>query len=267
MSDASENRIVPNNAMRRRYDSLSAQDMNVATRTVACDELLADVSPLVDDFVSAVRAWRSSSYDLRGEPFYPPGSRGVSTQSSGTIMVIDKLKKHVPISVASASPCSFAFVDREISPARTPGGTFSDGGKATSTGRGGIDYVARTLAPTPIPILGEIKVKGDKDAFYAFVQLLTYLSELCSDAQAARARRHLFQDTVDCSASWDLHILLADFNDRSAREPLLDRTRQLASKFKAALASRSERSPVGRIRCLRMATSTFNGSLDETWVV
>lgn len=261
------NRIVPDNAMRSRYATLKAQDMNVATRTAACNELLADVSPLLDDFISAVRAWRTSTYDLRGEPFYPPGSRGVSTQTSGTIMVIDKIKKREPLTVRSEAPYSFTFVDREISPARTPDGTYSHGGKATSTGRGGIDYVARTLGATPIPILGEIKVEGDKDPFYALIQLLTYVSELCSDAQAARARSHLFRDAVDCSTSWDLHILLADFNDRSAREPLIDQTRQLASNFKIALASRDERSPVGRIRCLRMTTATFNGSLDETWAV
>ena len=254
--------------MRSRYATLKSQDMNVAKRTAACDELLADVSPLVDDFVSAVRAWRTSSYDLRGEPFYPSGSRGVSTQTSGTIMVIDKLKKHALISVTAESPSSFAFVDREISPARTPDGTYSHGRKATTTGRGGIDYVARTLGATPTPILGEIKVEGDKDAFYAFIQLLTYVSELCSEAQAARARKHLFQDMVNCSASWDLHILLADFdNVRSQRHPLIERTHQLAKKFKATLASRGERSPVGRIRCLRMTTATFNGSLDETWAV
>ncbi len=69
-------------------------------------------------------------------------------------------------------------------------GTYSHGGKATSTGRGGIDYVARTRGATPIPIVGEIKVGSDKDPLYTLIQLLAYVSELCSDAQAARARSH-----------------------------------------------------------------------------
>jgi len=266
MTKALEMRIVPLTKMRERYFALKAPGMNVSTRTAECDKLLNDVSPLVSDFVSAVRTWRSSSYDLREEPFYPLGTRRVPKQR-GTIIVTDHLKKQKAISLTSSSPCSFTYRDREISPLRTPRGRFSDGSLATRSGLGGIDYVGVTLDETPIPVLGEIKVESDADPFYAFVQLLTYLSELCSDAQTARASKFLFGGQVSSATSWDLHILLADFNDRGERGPLIERTNDLVAKFKAGLASRGERNPIGRVRCLRMATATFNGSLDETWVV
>lgn len=261
-----EMRTVPLTKMRERYFALKAPGMNVSTRTVECEKLLDDVSPLVDDFVAAVHAWQNSSYDLRAEPFYPPGTRRVPKQR-GTIIVTEHLKKHQAISVSSSSPYSFSYRDREISPLRTPRGRFSDNSLATRSGLGGIDYVGVTLDETPVPVLGEIKVESDADPFYAFVQLLTYLSELCSKAQTARASTFLFDGRVSGATSWDLHILLADFNDRGKRGPLIQRTCDLAAKFKDALASRGARTPVGRIRCLRMTTATFNGSLDETWVV
>lgn len=71
----------------------------------------------------------------------------------------------------------------------------------------------------------EKKVNSDADAYYAIVQLLTYLSELSSDAQTTRASRFLFNSGLEVPARYDLHILLGDYNNRRKKGPLAEATK------------------------------------------
>lgn len=89
---------------------------------------------------------------------------------------------------------------------------------------------------------------------------------MCSERQTARANQWLFKDRITYPTTWDLHILLADYNDRGERGPLVQRTHELAKVFKAALSTHSEHTLLGRIWCLKK-TSTFRGALDVAWVV
>lgn len=254
-------RTIPNTQLRHRYHALKKRGVSTAERSRRCSALIADPSVLANEYAEALRDWRR--YDLRGEPFYTTSTRK-APRSKGTGLVTELLKKE-DVTLRSNDGYAFRYIHREVSPQRTPRGAFADGKPASASGLGGVDYVALTTRGHSVPILGEIKFRADADPFYAFVQLLTYLSELASEAQTARASRFLFDDLIRYPTRWDLHILLADFNDRGERGPLIPLTCQLATGFRAALAAHAEASTLGRILCLRMETGSFRGSVELAW--
>ena len=99
--------------------------------------------------------------------------------------------------------------------------------------KGWIDYVA--LAENR-PILGEIKWRTDKNPFYALIQLLTYLSEISTPNQIARANEHnLFGVQLHATSPFDLHIFLANINDGGAAGLFIGPSFELASAFKRRL--------------------------------
>jgi len=258
MTSPNPSRTVPQTRLRGRYKSLSKV---VAESKRACDRLLIDVTPLRDEFLEAVGAWKAD--DLRSERFHAPNTRRVPKTRGTTI--VTNLLKNGDICVSAPVPYTFRYIDREISPIRTPNGHFADGTTARTSGSGGIDHIGMIEGAPCIPVLGEIKYANDAEPFYAFIQLLTYLSELSSEAQLARASHFLFNDRISYPTSWDLHILLADFNDRGSRGRLIKDTIDLAAKFKTAMAPYREAALLGRISCLRMGTKPFDGSLALEW--
>ena len=139
------------------------------------------------------------------------------------------------------------------------------------SGRGGIDYVAlRTSGKWEQPCLGEIKVGADQNAFYAFIQLLTYLTELATEHQIERANKYaLFGTSISENPSFDLHILLADFNQRGKKGELTGKTEALAKLFKESLwrFKPTLAGLVGSILCLEMDSECFEETktLDLLW--
>lgn len=159
----------------------------------------------------------------------------------------------------------FNYVGRQVPPFRQEGL-----GKPRS-GAGGIDYTAKTMVS---PILGEIKVGSDQNPFYAFVQLLTYLSEMATKSQIVRANQHQeFGIQLSTPQPFDLHILLADFNDRGKKGELIEPANLLADNFKIQLKDRyrSAAAVVGNVLCLRMDSAAFarneERSLKCDWAV
>ena len=122
-----------------------------------------------------------------------------------------------------------------------------------------------------MPILGEIKCRKDQSPFYAFLQLLMYLSQLATPNQIARANCHkLFGGSIGEEPAFDLHILLVDFNDRSKKKKLVEQTRKLAEKFKVTFKNRPVGGHVGDILCLRMDQAEFESDdapLRQEWRV
>lgn len=155
----------------------------------------------------------------------------------------------------------FSYLGREFSPLR-------------HLGLGWVDYFAKTDIR---PVLGEVKCNDDKNPFYAFIQLLTYLSETATENQIRRAQAHReLQIDVTFPQPFDLHILLVDhqaFKPASTKHQLIDSTRRLAEQFKQALATRhpSAAAVVGNVLCLRLNSDAFDQvspvSLDCIWAV
>ena len=143
---------------------------------------------------------------------------------------------------------SFHYVGRQVPPFR------QERAGAPRSGAGGIDY---TAVAGETPVLGEIKRSGDHNAFYAFIQLLTYLSEMATPNQVARATQHKeFGVALEYPQPFDLHILLTDLNPRSGTLELINRTQDLADAFRKGLG-KAEKGVLGKVLCLQMESAHF----------
>ncbi|MFZ1058099.1 MAG: hypothetical protein WAP47_02785 [Candidatus Rokuibacteriota bacterium] len=260
MTQDRKRRPVPLTGLRRHYHRL--EERSTQERLQECNRLAANVKLLVNRFLKALD--KMKSYHNRGEPFFPETGRVKEPVKRGTVDVTRLLKEAGSVVVRETPPYSFQYVEREVNPLRTTRGDFVDG---TRSAAGGIDYVGLLQGELPTPILGEIKVGSDKDAYYAFVQLLTYLSELSSTAQFTRANRFLFKGRLVYPVRFDLHILLWDYNDKGKdKRQIIESTRRLAEAFKTKLTDAGGAScTLRRVLCLRNPPGTFGGELDLVW--
>lgn len=210
--------------LREIYEVLGC--FSTATHTNMCHDLLRQLikgerkeGNLARHFVDALKA-NTATFSQIDQPFIPLTRKG----KKGTNPVAEVMKNSTQLSIATSrsTSYSFTFLQREIPHLRAKT-------RNEQREKGWIDYVANTGRR---PILGEIKWKGDKNSFYAFIQLLTYLSEIATPSQIERAVKHqLFGDEIDAITAFDLHIFLANFNGRGERGPLIELTHQLATEF------------------------------------
>lgn len=118
------------------------------------------------------------------------------------------------------------FIEREIDPRRATCSIYDFGGPASHSGTGGIDFIAWKNNK---PFIGEVKTRTDKNAFYAFVQVLTYWSELSTPNQIERCNNFkLFGKDLD-NQEFSLGIIFADYNHNSKiKNQILTQTKELA---------------------------------------
>jgi hypothetical protein len=214
--------------LRNVYEKLA--DLSTATHQRMCNELLDGLTAtkgasLADWFVDAINA--NSCFEQIGVPFIPVGRES----KVGRNPVVKVMSKASPLSVATPDGrgYEFSFLQREVPHLRART-------KQEQEAKAWIDYIARC---DDQPILGEIKWKDDENPFYAFIQLLTYLSEMATKNQIERAiRQSLFGADLERIDSFDLHIFLSNFNDRGEKGKLIEPTHQLATAFKHCLGSR-----------------------------
>lgn len=246
--------------------------LSVETQFCLCRDLNKSrkVPPLISWFTQSLETIRHD--EKIKAPFLGANQarKRLKADSGGTNRVVYLLRAAGEIHVVGKDDSEdyrFRYVEREISPLRAPGVGRPD------SGRGGIDYVARRLSGgKEQPCLGEIKVKADQNAFYAFIQLLTYLSELATQQQVERIQEHtLFGKDVGLSPSFDLHILLADFSREGKRGELTGKTQELATYFKNALRKCEPKLAglLGSVLCLEMDVSSFEQTkvLNLRWKV
>ena len=126
----------------------------------------------------------------------------------------------------------YTFVEREINPWRTRLGVFSNKLPATKSGRGGMDLLLRSC-DTGFPVVGEVKVKRDKNAIFALIQAMTYAVEMSTLTQFKRLKTHfprafdnldpntakvevalIFVNPVDDDTSDSVATLLRNVNER-----------------------------------------------------
>ena len=78
--------------------------------------------------------------------------------------------------------------------------------------------------------------QGTKNAFYPFVQLLTYLSEMATPNQVRRATKQKeFGIPLKDPQPFEFHILVADFDEGSATLGLIRPTGQVADLLRTRL--------------------------------
>lgn len=218
--------------LRSIYEGLSW--FSTASHIAMCDDFLRKIRANGDEnlarlFSDAVRS--NSTLNLVNQCFLDEDlirNRTPLTEfSRGTNRVTYIMSNTSDIALSdSLFPYSFQYVEREVPHLRAETLIEQDD-------KGWIDYIAKIEGT---PILGEIKYKSDQNPFYAFIQLITYLSEMATENQIERAINHqLFGDSITDITSFDLHILLANFNDRGEKGPLIESTFELARMFKIRL--------------------------------
>ena len=101
----------------------------------------------------------------------------------------------------------FEVIGYEINPWRTRRAMFSTKQPATKTGRGGIDLLMRSIEG--MPVVGEVKVKDDKNAFFGLLQAMTYAVELSTPNQLERLRTHIprFKDLAVENATVEIAVI------------------------------------------------------------
>lgn len=163
------------------YDALCA--LKEQERTALAEAHAEDPRNLRDRFVASVEAVAERPptverfHDSRRKaPPFPPTPPAKLTR---TIEFPSHLCDGRPRAVRGGAALRFRYVDREIFPARTKGGTRAAPRRLDLLLVNDIDST---------PIFGELKIGSDKDAYFALVQALMHAAEFQSASQLARLR-------------------------------------------------------------------------------
>jgi hypothetical protein len=228
--------------LRKLYDVLDC--FSTATHTSMIKDLSRRLSTTGNNNLATFFAKalvENQSFNQIEQAFVPSDRSDMKGRNPVTA-VLEKASP-VCVPIPETDSYAFSFLQRELMHLRATS-------LAEQPGKAWIDYVANA---GDRPILGEVKWQGDANPFYAFIQLLTYLSEMATPNQIERARLHrLFGNSLPDKPAFDLHILLANFNDRGKKGELIDPTRELASAFKKQLQADHPLAAtcLGRILCL-----------------
>ena len=223
--------IVPITELRRVYDVMKLLDVATFTNLAQfyCNKP-----------ESLERLWKNSRKTFtqyrnddgwgkgehKGLPDSPKELSHVSTTDQFTAFLIEN----------DLSDTGYTFVERELNPWRTRLGMFSNKLPATKSGRGGMDLLLRSKA-SGFPVVGEVKVKDDKNAFYALIQAMTYAVELSTSNQLKRLKNNIdeFEDLVLKSAEVEIAILMVNHRDTDETlEPVLKLIKKLNKRHKCS---------------------------------
>lgn len=198
-------RVIPRTERMHRYQRLRKKPQ--AERLDEAQRLVADPHELAAEFAASVQ--RFASYDNLTDHFYPPDRaehefREELERTNDLVLRLQAQQQVTPVDAAErltthdagqdvvavpASALAFDYVDRELLVQRTTSPARWDDGKPN---RGGVrldvllcDREVRT------PIVGELKLPGDMDPFFALVQALACAAHLATPNQYERMRRHL----------------------------------------------------------------------------
>lgn len=223
-----------------------------------CEDLAGRPSVLADCFADALS--ENTKRPSIDQPFLPTNAEAVRNAIGPEDRNDNRIYYRLLAGDCAVVPTptgdySYKVIARQVPPLREAGND------RPHSGRGGVDYVG--IAGRS-PVLGEIKLGGDQNPFYALIQLLVYLSEMATEPQIERAKKHLFGEAqvIDPSPSFDLHILLADFNDRGSKGKLISATNQLVTGFRGELLVRnpSVGARLGNILCMKLETCLATGA-------
>jgi len=109
--------------------------------------------------------------------------------SATKILTTNQFTAFIKANNCCSSNIGYSFVERELNPRRTTSGVYSNNRPATNSGTGGIDVLLKSDT-TGFPAVGEVKVKKDKNAFFALIQAMTYAVELSTPRQLSRLKTH-----------------------------------------------------------------------------
>ena len=134
----------------------------------------------------------------------------------------------------------YDYVSRELNPWNTRQGVFANDLPATKTGRGGMDLLLRTSEG--LPVVGEVKVREDKNCFFALLQAMTYAVELSTPNQIKRLQLTYPNAFAALGPNTVIEVAVIMVN------PVPDATRKSTIKLIQSLNKRQHCHGLGRIR-------------------
>ncbi len=173
--------------MRRLYEECQAQSSLKKqldwAATVSAEKLAEAFRESVDQFAGYCNA----------EPFYP-ASRGELSKPvpDATIRRCRDLAAYLRMQgvafVVNDPSLKLRYLDYEVVPARTTGGaSYNDGKRSTTWVR--LDLLLHADGP----VIAEVKLRSDKNPFYALLQALTCAVELATPSQRIRLQSRYSQ--------------------------------------------------------------------------
>ena len=261
-------RIIPKTKLHYFYDSLTRY--RVRRQLDICDNLIKYPSCLHTLYTDACNDF--SRYSNIEENFITISNKRKQLEFTGIINSTPQLlalfDEQRDLKVERNITLDFKYIEREINPLRTTKTIFETGIPGTSSGVGGLDFIG--INKKYNPVLGEIKIRDDENVFYAFIQLLTYCSELFTENQVDRINRNSVFAKYKIKSPCCLYIVLYENNSKSAAYPLIKKTLELAKAFKALLITEKTLNPfqkVGNIVCLDAIVQKGNVSFKKIWQV
>lgn len=230
-------RVIPRTSIWEKYDCLR-DNKSQKERLAVADEMCKSPETLAEMFRDSIEQFKD--YDNREEAFYPTtrsqkdACREVS-RTNDVVLRLREQKRLVPVDASDrrlehdAGPSVVAvpsgalvsdYVDREILVQRTTGTrprkpAAEKKGEKTSSGLR-LD-VLLVDAADQTPIVGELKLPGDMDPFFALFQALACAAHLSTTYQYERMRRHFPQAAFPERTSppnISIWILFADSSTR-----------------------------------------------------
>ena len=199
-------RTIPTTPLVRRYRELGR--MSQAQRLAQARAALEQPEVLAAEFADSVERFRA--YDNAREHFYPPTravrqAGAVVERTNDVVLALrdrggldpvdapDRVTDHDAgpgVTAVPAADLACDYVDRELVVQRTTSPAAWDDGASNRGGGTRLDVLLADRADRT-PIVGELKLPGDRDPYYALVQALACASNLATPNQYARMREHL----------------------------------------------------------------------------
>lgn len=267
-------RVIPITPIWRRYQAL--RNLSQQGRLAEARRLIERPEEIATELAESVEHF--ASYDNRDDHFYPPTraeqkfATGIG-RTNDLVLRLEKQKRLVPtdapdrrtthdagttVIAIPSSQLACDYVDRELLVQRTTSpAQWADGRRNI----GGLRLDVLLADSTDrTPIVGELKLPGDMDPFFALVQALACAAHLATSHQYERMRRHLgrgnFPEQIT-APRFDVWVLFFDAPGSQSGQP--PKGRFMADLQGAAetlaprlLAQDAARSSLRRIAGLRL---------------
>jgi hypothetical protein len=248
---------LPSTRLRCSYQRARAIDH--AQQILECVDLVSHPELLVDEMLDAfavIETFGESELDLVCDM-----TRRAPNEESAELL-LDHFYDGQEISVATPDEPDWTFrclaTDVRPVPELIPSGHGA---------RDGFDYIAVPGEEDLRPILGVAQSMDDSSAYPLLLRLLACLTELAPASQLKIVNDDRLKGLLPPDPRFDLHMVLwDDGQDDEQIATLGELSRDLAEVARVGMAGCPALSArVGRIHCLRMNPSTFDGELEEIW--
>jgi len=253
--------------LRARYERTCALDVDAQTRE--CIEYLQNPEILIAEFTDSFLM--AEAFDAREQDFRS-AELPIAIRKRQTDDAVRRLVGAPRLQVKGFEPYRFRYVARDIVPLWTASSGMDGGDLGDRRRFKGLDYVAITQEPNPVPILGVVVPCEMNAPYLSLLRGLTCLAEVSTESQIARVNRYLFRGVIQCPTPFDLHILSVktDAKEPPPAPPLAQLTRDLAEVFSSRVREEWHLPNLLRhLMCLEMASprSEFDGALYALWHV